>query len=32
MQYLGAVLKMAECLFPGKSIQYHSNPSLCPNH
>ena len=20
------------CLFPRKIIQYHSNPSLCPNH
>ena len=19
------------CLFPGQTIQYHSNPSLCPN-
>ena len=20
------------CSFPGQTIQYHSNPSLCPNH
>ena len=20
------------CLFPRQTIQYHSNPSLCPNH
>ena len=32
-QYLGAVSKMTECsLFISRqTIQYHSNPSLCPN-
>ena len=33
MQYLGAVSKMTEwSLFPRQTIQYHSNPSLCPNN
>ena len=34
MQYLGAIPKMKEwfCSFPRQIIQYHSNPSLCPNH
>ena len=33
MQYLGAVSKRQNelCFFPRKTIQYHSNPSLCPN-
>ena len=33
MQYLGAISKMTEdlCSFPRQTIQYHSNPSLCPN-
>ena len=35
MQYLGAVSKMTELSsfpsFPWKTIQYHSNSSLCPN-
>ena len=32
MQYKDAILKMTEwSLFPRQSIQYHSNPSLCPN-
>ena len=32
MQYLEAISKMTEwSLFPGQTIQYHSNPSLCPN-
>ena len=32
MQYLDAVSKMTEwlCLIPRQTIQYHSNPSLCP--
>ena len=32
MQYLEAVLKWQNdlCLFPRQTIQYHSNPSLCP--
>ena len=34
MQYLGAISKMTEwlLLIPRQTIQYHSNPSLCPNH
>ena len=33
MQYLDAVSKMTEwSLFPRQTIQYHCNPSLCPNH
>ena len=33
MQYLDAISKMTEwSLFPRQTIQYHSNPSLCPNH
>ena len=32
MQYLGAILKKNDlCSFPRQTIQYHSNPSLCPN-
>ena len=34
MQYLSAISKRQNglCLFPRQIIQYHSNPSLCPNH
>ena len=33
MQYLGAISKMTGwSLHPRQTIQYHSNPSLCPNH
>ena len=34
MQYLRAISKRSNdlCLFPRQTIQYHSNPSLCPNH
>ena len=33
MQYLNAISKTTELgLFPRQTIQYHSNPSLCPNH
>ena len=33
MQYLDAISKMTDdlCSFPRQTIQYHSNPSLCPN-
>ena len=32
MQYLNAITKMTEwSLFPRQTIQYHGNPSLCPN-
>ena len=32
MQYLNAISKTTEwSLFPRQTIQYHSNPSLCPN-
>ena len=32
MQYLDAISKMIEWfLFSSQTIQYHSNPSLCPN-
>ena len=33
MQYLDAISKTTNnlCLFPRQTIQYHSNPSLCPN-
>ena len=32
MQYLDAVSKMTEwSLFPRQTIQYHGNPSLCPD-
>ena len=33
MQYLGAISKQRNdlCSFPRQTIQYHSNPSLCPN-
>ena len=33
MQYLDAVSKRQNdlCSFPMQTIQYHSNPSLCPN-
>ena len=33
MQYLGAILKWQNdlCSFPRQTIQYHSNPSQCPN-
>ena len=32
MQYLGTISKATECCsFPRQTIQYHSNPSLCPN-
>ena len=32
--YLGAISKQHSdlCLFLRQTIQYHSNPSLCPNH
>ena len=32
MQYLDATQKQQNdlCLFPRQTIQYHSNPSLCP--
>ena len=32
MQYLDAISKMKNdlCLFPRQTIQYHSNPGLCP--
>ena len=32
-QYLDAISKTTDdlCLFPRETIQYHSNPSLCPN-
>ena len=35
MQYLGAQSQKQQnnlCSFPRQTIQYHSNPSLCPNH
>ena len=34
MQYLMQSQKWQNdlCLFPRQTIQYHSNPSLCPNH
>ena len=35
MQYLDLLSKTTEwsfCSFPRQTIQYHSNPSLCPNH
>ena len=33
MQYLDAISKMKDdlCSFPRQTIQYHSNPSLCPS-
>ena len=33
MQYLDAISKTTDdlCSFPRQTIQYHSNPSLCPN-
>ena len=33
MQYLDAISKTTNnlCLFPRQTIQYNSNPSLCPN-
>ena len=32
MQYLDVISKMTEwCSFPRQTIQYHSNPSLCPD-
>ena len=33
MQYLDAISKRQNdfCSFPSQTIQYHSNPSLCPN-
>ena len=33
MQFLSAVSKPTEdlCLFPRQTIQYHDNPSLCPD-
>ena len=33
MQHLDAISKTTDdlCLFPRQTIQYHSNPSLCPN-
>ena len=33
MQYLDAITKVTDdfCSFPRKTIQYHGNPSLCPN-
>ena len=32
MQYLNAISKQQNdlCSFPRQTIQYHSNPSLCP--
>ena len=30
MQYLDAISKTTECSFP-RQIQYHGNPSLCPD-
>ena len=38
MQYMGAQNMLSQkqqndlCLFPKQTFQYHSNPSLCPNH
>ena len=34
MQYLKAISKTTEdlCSFPRQTIQYHGDPSLCPNH
>ena len=34
MQYVGTFSTMTNdlCSFPRQTIQYHSNPSLCPNH
>ena len=34
MQYLDAISKMTDDLhsFPRQTIQYQSNPSLCPDH